>query len=69
MGFYDLPLDWLEAFVKDVSALTAEQVKEAMQRHLALEKLTVVTVGPTVEQVPLPAPIENAQPTVSMPEH
>lgn len=69
MGFYDLPLDWLQAFVNDVNALTADEVKAAMQRHLSIDQLTVITVGPTVEQVPLPAPTPNAQPTVSMPEH
>jgi len=56
MGFYDLPLSWLEDFVAEVQALDAEQVRQAMQRHLDAERLVVVSVGPTVEQKPLPEP-------------
>lgn len=56
IGFYDLPLTWLEDFVTQVQALSVEQVREAMQRHLDAEKLVVVTVGPSVEQQPLPEP-------------
>jgi zinc protease len=69
MGFYDLPLTWLEDFVDDVQALDAEQVRQALQRQLNVEQLVVVSVGPTVAQQPLP-PATDASPAASMePRH
>ncbi|GIZ12565.1 pitrilysin family protein [Pseudomonas sp. NCCP-436] len=59
MGFYDLPLNYLDDFMRDVQNLTAEQVKAAMARHLAPEALVVVTAGPTVAQQELPPPTER----------
>jgi zinc protease len=38
--------------------LTVEQVKTAMNKHLSMEKMIIVSVGPTVPQKPLPAPTE-----------
>ena len=70
IGFYDLPLNWLEDFVAQVQALDAEQVRDAMQRHLDAEQLVVVTVGPTVEQKQLPEPgSQPALPVDSGPRH
>ena len=68
MGFYDLPLTWLEDFLLQVQNLTTEQVQQAMQRHLDPEQLIIVSVGPTVEQAPLPEPTPSA-PVAAMPEH
>ncbi|MDA7088822.1 pitrilysin family protein [Pseudomonas sp. SA3-5] len=70
MGFYDLPLSHLEDFMRQIQALTAEQVKAAMAKHLDPEALVIVTAGPTVEQKELPPPTDNPveQPS-AVPEH
>lgn len=59
MGFYDLPLNYLDDFMRDVQSLTTEQVKAAMAKHLDPEALVVVTAGPTVPQKELPPPTER----------
>ena len=70
IGFYNLPLTWIEDFMQQSQALTVEQVKAAMNKHLAADKLVIVTVGPKVGQQPLPAPTDKntAQP-LGVPEH
>ena len=70
MGFYDLPLTYLDDFMTEVQGLSVEQVKAAMNRHLSADKLVIVTAGPTVEQKPLPPPTDKpaAQPS-GVPEH
>ena len=70
MGFYDLPLTYLEDFMAQIQALSAEQVKTAMAKHLSPEAMLIVSAGPTVAQQPLPPPTERptAQPT-GVPEH
>lgn len=50
IGFYNLPDDYLEAYPKAVSALTAEQVKAAWQRRVKTENMNIVVVG--AEQQP-----------------
>ena len=59
MGFYDLPLSYLDDFMRDVQNLTTDQVKAAMAKHLDPEALVVVTAGPTVPQKELPRPTER----------
>ncbi|MGQ7960549.1 M16 family metallopeptidase [Pseudomonas sp. SP16.1] len=59
MGFYDLPLSYLDDFMRDVQALTTEQVHAAMAKHLDPEALVVVTAGPSVEQQELPPPSDK----------
>lgn len=59
MGFYDLPLSYLDDFMRDVQALSVEQVKTAMARHLDPEALVVVTAGPSVAQKALPPPSDK----------
>src|SRR5690606_16737352 len=56
MGFYDLPLSYLDDFMRDVQNLTTEQVKAAMSRQLDPEALVVVTAGPKVQQKEQPHP-------------
>jgi zinc protease len=70
MGFYDLPLDYLEAFLEQVQALDVEDVRTAMAKHLAVEDFVIVSVGPTVDQQPLPPPTDQPQsPPSGVPEH
>jgi zinc protease len=45
IGFYDLPLDYLDSFTTKVAAVTPAAVKEAFTRRLPLKQLTSVVVG------------------------
>lgn len=45
LGFYDLPLDYLDTFVDNVNAVTAEQIKDAFKRRVLPDKLSTVIVG------------------------
>ncbi|WP_054901885.1 pitrilysin family protein [Pseudomonas sp. NBRC 111131] len=70
IGFYNLPLTWLEDFMQQSQALTVEHVKAAMNKHLAADKLVIVTAGPSVPQKPLPAPTNKpAEQPLGVPEH
>ena len=45
IGFYGLPLDYLDQFPRQVEAVTARQVKEAFARHVRQENLVTVIVA------------------------
>lgn len=45
IGFYRLPLDWLDTYPQQVAAVTAEQIRDAFARRIRLEHLVVVTAG------------------------
>lgn len=45
IGFYDMPLDYLDTFRQKIEATTIESVKAAFQRKLKIELLQTVTVG------------------------
>lgn len=45
IGFYQLPLDYLETFQAQVSQVTVASVKEAFQRRVDLKRLQTITVG------------------------
>jgi len=45
LGFYDLPLDYLNTFNSKVSAVTLESIKDAFARRVEPGKLLTVTVG------------------------
>lgn len=45
IGFYQLPLDYLDQYVARIQAVTPEEVRAAMQRHINPDKMLVVTVG------------------------
>ncbi|NLJ11908.1 MAG: insulinase family protein, partial [Gammaproteobacteria bacterium] len=59
IGFYDMPLTWMSDFMQDLQKLTVADVHAAFKRHLDPEQLVIVTAGPTVEQLPLPEPVER----------
>lgn len=44
-GFYNLPPDYYDTFLKQVDALTIEQVKDALQKHIHPDSLVTITVG------------------------
>ncbi|KQB52628.1 peptidase M16 [Pseudomonas endophytica] len=70
IGFYDLPLDYLEKLREQSQNLTTEQVKAAMSKHLSADKMVVVTAGPTVPQQPLPPPTDKpSEQPLGVPEH
>lgn len=46
IGYYNLPLDYLEWFPKRVEEVTAEEVREVFRRRFDPEKLSSVVVGP-----------------------
>jgi zinc protease len=50
IGFYDLPLDYLDRFTDRIEAVTAEQIKEAFSRRLHPDRLAIVVVGGSTEQ-------------------
>ena len=41
----DLPLNTMEAWTKQVEAVTLEQVKTAFQKHLAMDRMKIVILG------------------------
>ncbi|KPK41018.1 MAG: zinc protease [Gammaproteobacteria bacterium SG8_47] len=45
IGFYGLPLDYLDQFPKRIEALTAEQVRDAFRRHVDAQRWLIVVVG------------------------
>jgi zinc protease len=46
IGFYGLPLDYLDRFNDRVSAVTAEQIRDAFSRRVDPERFATVIVGP-----------------------
>ncbi len=45
IGFYGLPLDYLDKFIANINAVTLAQVKDAFKRRVDLNKTATVTVG------------------------
>lgn len=45
IGFYHLPLDYLDTYLTKVNAVTQEQVKTAFQHHVQPNKMITVLVG------------------------
>jgi len=50
IGFYDLPLTYLDDYVKAVDKVTVEQIKEAFQRRIHPEGMVTVVVGAAEEK-------------------
>jgi zinc protease len=50
IGFYRLPLTYLDDFTKNVERVTADQVKSAFQRRVHPERMITVVVGPSEEK-------------------
>ncbi len=45
IGFYQLPLDYLDTFNEKVNAVSLQQIKEAYQRRINPDKLVTIIVG------------------------
>lgn len=51
IGFYGLPLDYLDRFNERVRAVTVETIRDAFQRRIDPSRFTTVIVGPaTIDQ-------------------
>jgi len=46
IGFYELPLDYLDTYNEKIMSVTTEQIKDAFRRKLSTDKLVTVMVGP-----------------------
>jgi len=51
IGFYGLPLDYLDRFNEHVSAVTTEQIRDAFKRRVDPDRFATVIVGPLAEHV------------------
>ncbi len=49
IGFYGLPLDYLDRFNERVRAVTVETIRDAFQRRMDPDRFTTVVVGPTTD--------------------
>ncbi|MBI5451043.1 MAG: insulinase family protein [Gammaproteobacteria bacterium] len=47
IGFYQLPLDYLDTFSRNIDAVRREQIRDAFRRRLDPQRMIVVTVGPS----------------------
>ncbi len=45
IGFYNLPLDYLDTFSQRVEAVTLKDIQEAFQRRIAPDRMATITVG------------------------
>ena len=45
IGFYDLPMDYLERFTDRIDAVTRDQVRDAFRRRVHPDRLLTVLVG------------------------
>jgi zinc protease len=48
IGFYQLPLDYLDTFNKKVQAVTIADIKQAFQKRIDVDKMVTVIVGGSV---------------------
>ncbi|MGI9229811.1 MAG: M16 family metallopeptidase [Gammaproteobacteria bacterium] len=46
IGFYNLPLDYLDTYIDKVNAVTVSDIKQAFAKHLHPDKFVAVLVGP-----------------------
>jgi zinc protease len=46
IAWNNLPIDTMETWTKQVEAVTLEQVKDAFQKYLAMDRMKIVVVGP-----------------------
>lgn len=46
IGFYELPLDYLDSFTRKVEAVSADQIRGAFRRRLDPDRMATIMVGP-----------------------
>ena len=45
IGFYGLPLDYLDQYLSRIEAVTADDIRAAFRRHVQADRLVAITVG------------------------
>jgi zinc protease len=45
IGFYDLPIDYLDTFLDNVRAVDVDMINDALKRRLHPDKMVTVVVG------------------------
>jgi zinc protease len=50
IGFYRLPLTYLDDFTRNIERVTADQVRSAFQRRIRPERMVTIVVGPSGER-------------------
>lgn len=45
IGFYNLPLDYLDTWTANIAKVTTSEIKHAFNRKIAVDKLATVVVG------------------------
>ena len=51
IGFYDLPLNYLDTFNDRVNAVTVAQIRDAFQSRVHPDQLVTVVLGRPVEKL------------------
>jgi zinc protease len=51
IGYYKLPLDYLDTFNNNVEEVTIDNIKDAFKRRLSPEKFVTVRVGRSPEKI------------------
>jgi zinc protease len=49
IGFYELPLSYLDDFVRNIERVRVADVREAFARHVRIDRLVTVVVGGGVD--------------------
>ena len=49
IGFYRLPIDYLETFAENVGRVTRAEASKVFKRYFSPEKLVTVIVGPNLD--------------------
>jgi len=55
IGFYGLPLDYLDRFNERIEAVTVEQIRDAFRRRVDINRFVTVMVGPVDQPAAAPA--------------
>jgi zinc protease len=50
IGFYNLPLDYMQTWSSKVDEISLEQINDAIKRQMKPEKMVLITVGKSVSQ-------------------
>jgi len=50
IGFYDLPLDYLDTFTAKVDAVTVDQIRDAFHRRIRPDFMVTAMVGAKAER-------------------
>ena len=45
IGFYNLPLDYLDTYINRINAVTLKEIQDAFKRHIDMGSMLIVKVG------------------------